>query len=163
LLAHQDKELGDERAGGVVGKVGDEAESTCGMSDLEGLEGGNDGRFDLVLAGKHIGVQPMDVGKITVVTLGGGEEFGIDIHGENGSGALGEQTGEVAHAGPNFQNHVLGLDMAGLGDGGQDILIDHEVLAKAMARLQAGGGEDLGDFLAVHGSNLTGLHRAKRS
>ena len=150
VFPHFDEEFGDEGAGGVVGEIGDKFELAGGVGGAELAELVEDFGFDLVFAGEDVGVEPGDVGDVGVVALGGGHEFVVDVDGEDVSAALSEEAGEVADAGADFEDYILFLDVAGVGDGAEDVLVDHEVLAELVLGAESGGGEDLGDFGAVH-------------
>jgi hypothetical protein len=146
---HFDEEFGDEGAGGVVGEVADEFQRAGGVGGAELAEGVKNDWFDGMLGG--------------VVALGGGEKFAVDIDGENGAagGRLGEQAREVADARADFEDYIVGGDGAGLDEGAQDILIDHEVLAELMAGAHSGGSKDGGNFSAVHGLTTHGVPAAR--
>ena len=120
------------------------------MLGAEVAEGVEDFGFDFVFAGEDVGVEPGDVGDAGVVALGGGHEFVVDVDGQDRGGSLGEEAGEVSDAGADFEDDVFGLDVAGVRDGAEDVLVDHEVLAELVLGAESGGGEDLGDFGAVH-------------
>ena len=117
--------------------------------------------FDGMFTGEHIGEEPVDVCQVGVMAFRGGEKFAVDIHREHRRRSLGEQAGEVAYAGADFEDDVGGLDVAGVGDGGEDRFVDHEVLAEVALGAKAGGGEDGGDFFALH-ENLGKVTKSKR-
>ena len=127
-------------------------------------QGGENLGLDCVFSGEGVGDEPGDIGECRVMALGGGEEFAVDIDGEDGTlmCGLGEEAGKVADAGADFKDDIVGLHVAGRDDGPEDVLVHHEILAELMPRPESGGGENGGDFDAVHGFLLlSGRGRAQ--
>ncbi len=158
LSPHFDEQFRDEGARGVVGEVADEFQFAMRVGGAQGAQGVQHAGFYGVFAGEDVGVEPADIGECGVVALCGGHEFVVDVDGEDCAvvGALGELSCEVADAGTDFEDDIVGGDIAGVGDGAEDVLIDHEVLAELMLRAESGRGENVGDFLAVHRITVAG-------
>jgi len=120
------------------------------MSFAEAAELIQHRRFDRMLARKNIRMKPMNVRKVRMVTLGGRHKLAININGKNGSRSLRQLTGKVSHAGPNFQNDVVRLNLSSVSDGGKEGLIDHEILTEVTPWPKTGGSKNGCDFFAMH-------------
>ena len=111
-------------------------------------------RLDFMLARQDVAIEPGDIGERRVMVLRRGKKPGVDIDSQHGSivSPGGQDAREVAHAGADFQNDIAGTNLAGFDKRRQSFLVHHEILAEVMLRPQVGGGENSGDFFAVHAS-----------
>ena len=109
-------------------------------------------RLDGMFAGKDIRDQPRDVGQCGVVPPRGGQKRGINVHGNDFTlcRTLGEQAREVADTRADFENHILGDNLARIRNRAENRGIHHEILPEVMPRPKTGGAEHLVDFLSFH-------------
>ena len=119
------QEAANDGGRGVVGEVGDH---------LVRLAGGDEGverRFE------GVGVDDLHVGPVGEVRLQGRAEGGVELQRDDAARSAGEDLGQRAEAGADLDDGVVGGDVGGVGDALEDAGRDEEVLAEALAGLQA--------------------------
>jgi len=147
-LGHRagDEEFGDERRGGGEGEIGDEFQRAADRS-LPREDPFDHGGREGVLVLERVGAEEVEV-------RGVGEAFACDVgearvefDGDDPSGLLDEEVGEVADAGADFEDGV-GRGEFGLGhEEAHEVAVDEEVLAEPSVGPEAGVGEKGADFV----------------